>query len=668
MAAIPISGLPDNTPAPLEFLKTDFIHPDNAKVVDREKNLWRLLSPIERLRMQRQTDALARQLRKAQYNQLVLQLDTLRKEVRHKKAIYRAATDRAEKVQLHKELQLLFDTAKPIGKQLAILKPTYEAYKHFQGWLDYERQHRKELKEEKKRKARIEREMNREAKWLQQLIVSVWKQTPGCHHTYHESDDKKRITKAPKIAHSIIRPDAHYFYVLASKKVLLGWRWMLPHGVMIHRLMEEDVIENLAAATKRQVSAEISETGQLMIRVSRLDSPDALPREVPWKKAIEYYPEKDNHKLPYCIGVKEARKYVWLDFATDPHILVAGKTQSGKSNLVNGIIGTLVSTHSPSELRLVLIDQKGGIEFTHWWGLPHLYGPVIKTVEEVEPALDNIVKIMKSREKLLTSVKAKTIADYNKKVDTDAQLPRILIILDEMINLVGHGELTKRIHIKMAQVTGLGRATGIHMIASTQHPEVKVIPSMIKTNMSIRMSGSMPNHKASELILDTADAARLPSIPGRFIAVRGLDKWTLQVPRIMDDDIEGIISSTKLAYPDVPEHLQDEQSHTPLTVWNAQRCLGYSIDYLDGALSAQKLHNLLGGDSIGEWEFKKIYKAMIDSVWSEGQKSGVLIRESDGTQWTVKKVKRAYFLVAYEGQTDKPDETKAPEMVESAAD
>lgn len=667
MAAIPINPLPDNAPAPLEFLTKEYIHEDNQKVIERENNRWRILSPVERLRLQRETAALAHKLRKAHYNELVLQLDDLRQRIRKVKAVYRKTTERPEKVRLHLEIKSIIDEARPIAKQLHELKPHYELFKHYAGWLEYEAKNRANLKAEERERRRIERDMNREAKWLEQLIVSVWKQTAGCHHTMYESDDKKRVTRTPKIARSVIRPDAHYFYVLASKKTLLGWRWMLPHDVTITRLTEEDVIANLCAATKRQVTFEWTETGQLMYRVSRLDSPDALPKDIAWQKAMSQYPEKNNDKLPYCIGVKEARKFVWFDFASEPHMLVAGKTQSGKSNAVNGIIATLVSTHSPQELRMVLIDMKGGIEFSHWWGLPHLYGPVIKTVEEVIPTLDKIISIMRNREKLLTAVKAKTIADYNKKVDTEHQLARILIVLDEMNTLVGLKAVTTDIHTKMALLTSLGRATGIHFIASTQHPEVAVIPGRVKTNLSVRMSGSMPNHHASEIVIDCADAAKLPSIPGRFIVVVGLQKLTVQFPRITDDDIQGVVSSTTNAYPDVSETLVDEKEadDKQIILWNEQRCLAYSIDYMDGHLGAQRLHKLLGAESIGETAFKKIFAKLIaESGVSEGS-FGRLVRESDGTIWTVKKQKRGYYVSPF---VEQPDEISIPVASDSAAD
>src|SRR5690606_2615191 len=127
-----------------------------------------------------------------------------------------------------------------------------------------------------------------------------------------------------------------------------------------------------------------------------------------------------------------------------PHVLIAGKSQSGKSNLVNGIIATNISTHSPDELRLVLIDQKGGIEFTHWQELPHLLWNVAKTLEDVQPTLSRVVTVMKKRMDLLEKAKVKDIAAYNRR--TDQRLPRIIVVIDEMNTFVGLGKQTEEIH------------------------------------------------------------------------------------------------------------------------------------------------------------------------------------------------------------------------------
>lgn len=639
-----------NAPAPLEFFRRDAIHDENQALLQREQMRWRLLSRWERIRLRFYVGSLGRQLQRARYNQTVLELEKLRSAVRRAKLQRRKATDDAERKAADEKIEDIIARARPRLQKLQELRHTYELYAHYAGWLDYERKHRRELKAEAKREKRVRAEMRKEAAWLEQILLDVFRKTSGCHHIMTDSSGKE-ITRTPKFERSITTPDAHYFYLAASRRTLFGWRWLLPYGVTISRLTEEEVIANMRAGTKRQVTPIWSESGQLIFRVSRLDSPDALPTEVKWRDAMKFYPEPRRWKLPYCIGVNEGRKFQWFDLVSDPHILVAGKSQSGKSNLVNGMIASFASTHSPEELRIVLIDQKGGIEFTHWHDLPHLLWDIVKTVDEVKPVLERLVSIMRKRMALLEKSKAKDIAAYNKRVDREHQLARVLVVIDEMNTFVGLKGLTEEIHNLIMLLVSQGRAVGLHVIAATQHPEVKVIPGRIKTNMSMRLSGAMPTVTASMIVLDSPEAARIPNIPGRFVAVVGLTTMTVQVPHILDDDIAGVVSATRKEYPDVPENLSDAQDQPEIIVWDEQRVLGAALEWLEGHLSADKLHKTLGSESPGERHLRRACRRLVDQAKAEG----FLTLEKDGTRWKIERRGKAYYLAAFSGDTDDAD-------------
>lgn len=627
------------TPAPLDFFQREVIHEDNKTLVESQQQRFRLLSWRERWKLRGYTRQLARQLKRGHYNELVIQLDHLRTEVRQAKDDYLKADDLDAKRQHRARIHAIIKRAGYVYRALEDLKATAASYAHYMDWLEYEEKHRAELKADAKREQQIRADMRKEADWLEQLLLDVFRKTQGCHHIF--SKDGKERTVAPKFERSVTTPDAHYFYLAASKRTLFGWRWKLPYGVTISRLIDEDVIQNMHAATKRQVDAQWSETGQLIFRVSRLDSPDALPKEVKWRDAMRLYPEDQRDKFPYSIGVNEGRKFQWFDLVSDPHILVAGKSQSGKSNLVNGMVATLASTHSPNELRIVMIDQKGGLEFTHWEDLPHLLWDMVKTLDEVQPVLDRLVAVMRSRMARLEKVKAKDIGAYNARVNQEHRLARVLVVIDEMNTFVGLGAATEHIHNAIMLLVSQGRAVGVHVIASTQHPEVKVIPGRIKTNMSMRLSGAMPTISASQIVLDSPDAARIPNLPGRFVAVVGLKTLHVQVPRIFDEDIAGVVSSTRREYPDVPETLSDVQEMPALVVWNEQRALVACLEWFEGQISYKKLHATLGSESPGERELSRICRRLVDQITAVGY----VVNEADNTQWSMKRKAKAYYLI-----------------------
>ena len=597
---------------PLSFLLKPAIHRENVKLMEEEKLVYRSLGWWERFRLRRYVRQLSKRLNG--YNALITERDKLAQICIRLKELVDASPDDA-RGPLMKRGQAAMFRGRAVTARLETLSEDHKRYQHYRGWLEYERQHRKELKQRAKDDKAIAKGMDKEAKWLATLMLDVFKKTRGCH--FLESDGKGKVrARAPKFFRIQTGPDAHYFWLAASKKTLFGWRWVLPYDVTIGRLQEEEVLENLRAATRRDVAAVWTEQGQLMFRVSRLDSPDALPRLVHWRDTRQFFPEAQRPMLPYCIGVAEKRKFMWFNFASEPHVLIAGKSQSGKSNLVNGIIATLLQTHSPDELRIVLVDQKGGIEFTHWSEIPHLLWNVAKTVEDVKPMLDRVVTVMKKRMELLEKAKKKDIAAYNRS--TDDPLPRLLVVIDEMNTFVGLGALTEEIHNLIMLIVSQGRAVGIHMIAATQHPEVKVIPGRIKTNMSVRMSGAMPSIVASQIVLDSADAAKLPSIPGRFVAVVGLRTLIIQVPRIEDGDIAHVVSKAQNDYPETSDELKELSNAPKLKVWDESAVIQAALDWTQGSLSGQKIHRLLGSESPGERALNTRCKAIIDRAAANG--------------------------------------------------
>ncbi|MCQ2382153.1 MAG: hypothetical protein MJ054_02505, partial [Clostridia bacterium] len=81
-----------------------------------------------------------------------------------------------------------------------------------------------------------------------------------------------------------------------------------------------------------------------------------------------------SHKSPLaiCVGKNINDEPIIADLAEMPHLLVAGTTGSGKSVCINTIITSLIFKSSPEELKLMLIDMKGGVELGMYNGLPHM--------------------------------------------------------------------------------------------------------------------------------------------------------------------------------------------------------------------------------------------------------------------------------------------------------
>ncbi len=196
------------------------------------------------------------------------------------------------------------------------------------------------------------------------------------------------------------------------------------------------------------------------------------------------------------------------DLTKMPHLLIAGATGAGKSVCVNGIIACLLLQNTPEDLRLVMVDPKR-VELTAYNGIPHLVAPVVVDMERVIGTLQWALREMDNRYKRLAEVGARNISDYNRKLLArgEKKLPYIVIFIDELADLMMLSpEDTERGITRLAQ---MARATGIHMVISTQRPSVDVVTGLIKANFPARIAFAVASSTDSRVILDTVGAERL---------------------------------------------------------------------------------------------------------------------------------------------------------------
>jgi S-DNA-T family DNA segregation ATPase FtsK/SpoIIIE len=123
---------------------------------------------------------------------------------------------------------------------------------------------------------------------------------------------------------------------------------------------------------------------------------------------------------------------------------------------------------------------------------------------------------MDRRYELFANSGAKHLDDYNRRVsgsrsstngDKDGRLPYIAVFIDELADLMATypGEVERTL-CRLAQ---MARATGIHLVVSTQRPSTDVITGLIKANFPARASFMVASGIDSRVILDTVGAEHL---------------------------------------------------------------------------------------------------------------------------------------------------------------
>lgn len=212
--------------------------------------------------------------------------------------------------------------------------------------------------------------------------------------------------------------------------------------------------------------------------------------------------------LKFGLGRDVSGQASVADLARMPHMLIAGATGSGKSVCVNSIITSLLLTHTPDTLRILMVDPKR-VELTVYNGIPHLIAPVVVDVERAIPVLQWATKEMERRYKLFARMGARNIEAYNEKLQARGEpvLPYIVIIIDELADLMlSAPEDVERYICRIAQ---MARATGMHLVLATQRPSVDVVTGLIKANFPARIAFAVTSQVDSRVILDTPGAEQL---------------------------------------------------------------------------------------------------------------------------------------------------------------
>jgi DNA segregation ATPase FtsK/SpoIIIE-like protein len=217
--------------------------------------------------------------------------------------------------------------------------------------------------------------------------------------------------------------------------------------------------------------------------------------------------QKINSRLRIALGKSVDGAPIVADLTTMPHMLIAGTTGSGKSVCVNAIIACLLLNNSPDDLKFVMVDPKR-VELTGYNGIPHLVSNVVVDLERIVGVLKWVTREMDERYKKFSAASARNIIDYNSRIGPmDPKLPYLVVVIDELADLMMLApEETEKVLTRLAQ---MARATGIHLILSTQRPSVDVVTGLIKANFPARISFAVASSVDSRVILDQPGAEKL---------------------------------------------------------------------------------------------------------------------------------------------------------------
>lgn len=338
-------------------------------------------------------------------------------------------------------------------------------------------------------------------------------------------------------------------------------------GVRISKIkgLQDDIALCLSAIGIR-IIAPIPGKGTVGIEV-----PNQKPQIVSMRSVLgsERF-QKCGYELPFGIGKTISNESYVADLAKMPHILMAGATGQGKSVGINAIIGSLLYSKHPAELKFVLVDPKKvelslykKIERHFLAKLPDAEEAIITDVRKVVRTLNSLCIEMDNRYELLKDAQVRNIKEYNAKFiarklnpyDGHRFLPYIVLVVDEFADLIMTAG--KEVEAPIARLAQLARAIGIHLIIATQRPSVNIITGTIKANFPARIAFRVISRVDSGTILDTNGADQLVG-RGDMLLSTGNDLVRLQCAFIDTPEVEDITDfiGSQRAYPDA-YHLPD---------------------------------------------------------------------------------------------------------------
>lgn len=234
--------------------------------------------------------------------------------------------------------------------------------------------------------------------------------------------------------------------------------------------------------------------------------------------------------LPVCPGSDVLGEPVIFDLAEAPHLFVAGTTGSGKSVCVHALLLSLLS--SGRNVRLALIDPKE-VEFTAYAGCKRLWGEkVVTEADEASKMLDGLVAEMDSRQKELAALGVANLAEAQAKGST---LPRVVVVIDELADLLMQKPDSETALIRLAQKA---RAVGIHLVLATQRPGSDTFPGLLRSNVPSRIALTVRSSQESRIILDETGAEKLLMRGDMLIRLSGRPTLRAHGARVDQGDIK----------------------------------------------------------------------------------------------------------------------------------
>lgn len=213
------------------------------------------------------------------------------------------------------------------------------------------------------------------------------------------------------------------------------------------------------------------------------------------------------------------------DMASQTHLLIAGRTGSGKSCVVNGIIHSQLVQKSCNEVQFIFIDPKR-VELSMWKNVPHCIAYASDDMQERLNALNLAVRIIEHR---FTEMENRNLRKYD---GSD-----ILVIIDELADLL----TTQKADVLplLQRIGQIGRAARVHLIACTQCPTAQILSTQLRCNFDSILGLRTRSPQDSRNIIGIRGCEKLPE-HGQGYYITPQHEGVRDLPLIPEEDLRRV--------------------------------------------------------------------------------------------------------------------------------
>ncbi len=237
----------------------------------------------------------------------------------------------------------------------------------------------------------------------------------------------------------------------------------------------------------------------------------------------QFWTGSTSAEIDIMVGRKGANRFqsLTLGKGVSQHVLIAGKTGSGKSTLMHAMITNAALWYSPDEVELYLVDFKKGVEFKTYAHnlLPHARAIAVESDREFGLSLLTRLDVeLARRGELFRKAGVQDLISYRRDGNSEV-VPRTLLIIDEFQEFFTEDDkLAQEAALLIERLVRQGRAFGMHVLLGSQTiGGAGGLPRAVLSQFGVRIA-LQTSEADSQLILgDNNSAARLLTRPGEAI-------------------------------------------------------------------------------------------------------------------------------------------------------